>query len=138
MEAVPVSSTIDDDATTVMTDDQDGVPLSTWSPPPTLAAAFMAQVGIDPDAWEESKRLGPSTTSVVRRWTSSSSGFGPIRRDPSLHAPFNKFAKENKPLFDFVLATLGSSLASAHAISHAAAFIEEFIKHLPTVLDGPN
>ena len=30
----------------------------------------MAQAGINPVAWEESKRLGLSTTSVVRCWTS--------------------------------------------------------------------
>ena len=96
----------------------------------------MAQADLDPDAWEESKRLGPSTTSVVRRWNAPTSGFCPIRRDPSLHAPFDKFAKVNEPLYAFVLASLGSSLASAHATSHAIPFIEIFLKHLPTVLEG--
>ena len=94
----------------------------------------MFQVSLDPDAWEESKRLGPSTVSVVRRWTAAASKFHPIRR---LHAPFDKFAKENKPLYDFVFASLGLSLAAAHASSHAAAFIEEFVRKLSTILEGP-
>ena len=102
-----------------------------------MADVFMSQVGLNPDTWEESKRLGPSTVPVVCRWTAPDSGFRPFRRVPSLHAPFEKFAKDNKPLYDFALSSLGSSLAVAHPSLHAAAFIGEFLQRLPTVLEGP-
>ena len=119
-----------------VTDDHVVTPSSTWSPPPDMAEAFMSQVGLDPDAWEESKCLGPLRVAVVSRWTAVSSGFRPIRRNPSLHAPFNKFAKDNKPLYDFVFSLLGSSLAVARATSHVASFVEEFLKKLPMVFEG--
>ena len=127
---------VGDDTTSSAVSDDHVTPSSAWSPPPDMAEAFMSQVGLDPDAWEESKRLGPSTVAVVHGWTSANFGFRPIRRDPSLHAPFEKFAKDNKPLYDFVLSLLGSSLAVAHASSHAASFVEEFLKTLPMVLEG--
>ena len=57
-------------------------PPSAWSPPPNMAKAFMYQVGLDPDTWEESKRLGPSTVSVVRCWTFRLSPH-PLRSKPS-------------------------------------------------------
>ena len=53
------------------------------------------------------------------------------------YAPFKEFAKDNKPLYDFALSSMGSSLAAAHFSLHAAAFIEEFLQRLPTVLQGP-
>ena len=63
--AGPSSSIGDDTASVTVTDDHVVAPLSTWSLPSTIATAFMARVGINPNAWEDSKRLGPSTTSVV-------------------------------------------------------------------------
>ena len=119
----PESTIGDDAASLLVTDDHFVSPSSSWSPPPDMAQAFMSQVGLDPDTWEKSKRLGPSTLAIVRRWTAAASGFRPIRHDPSLHTPFDKFAKEIKPLYDFVFSSLGSFLAAAHASSHAAAFI---------------
>ena len=96
----------------------------------------MSQVGIYPDKWGESKRVGPSMVPVVRQ-NAPDSSFHPFRRNPSLHVPFKKFAKDNKPLYDFALSSMGWSLAAAHSSLHAAALIKEFLQRLPTVLEGP-
>ena len=79
-----------DGASTSAVVDEDVSPPSSWSPSPDMASTFMSQVGINPDMWGESKRLGPSTVPVVRLWTASDSGFCPFQRDPSLYAPFGR------------------------------------------------
>ena len=143
-DAAPAThASIDDDAdhdgdtASVRTvDDHTVSPITGWMPPTDIASNFLQLVGMDSDVWEDSKRLGPSTTNVVKRWTTPSSGFRPIRRDPSLLAPFDKFAKEQKPLYDFAMAAIGSSFASAHATSHATAWLEMLMEWLPTVLVG--
>ena len=84
------------------------------------------------------KRLGLYTTSMVFQWTAPDSGYRPFRRDPSLNMPFDKFAKDNRLFYKFALSTMGSSYAAAHLLMHAAAFVEEFPQHLPTVVEGPN
>ena len=131
------SSSVGDDATTRADDDHVAAPISNWSPQTDdMASYFKDLVGLDSDVWDETKRLGPPTTNVVRRWTTPSSGFRPTRRDPSLTSPFDKLSKENKPLYDFVMATLSSAFATAHAASHAAAFMGEFMESLPTIHQG--
>ena len=142
----PASATlasIDDDAdhdgdtASVRTvDDHTVSPITGWMPPTDIASNFLQLVGMDSDVWEDSKRLGPSTANVVKRWTAPASGFRPIRRDPSLLAPFDKFAKENKPLHDFAMTAMGSAFASAHATSHAVAWLEMILAWLPTVWSG--
>ena len=125
--------------------DNDVTPSSSWSPPADMVSTFDCLVGIDTDTWGETKRLRLSTTSVVRCWTTPDSGFHPFRRYPSLHVPFEKFAKD-KRFYNFAISTMGSSYAAAHSLMHAAAhslmhaaaFVEEFLQHLPTVLEGPN
>ena len=112
--------------------DNDVTPPSSWYPPVDMVSTFNSLVGISSDTWGETKRLGLSTTSIVRRWTAPDSGFGPFRRDPSLHVSFEKFAKDNKPFYDFAISTMGSSYAAAHSLMHAAAFVEEFLQRLPT------
>ena len=79
-----------------------GLLLPTWLKPSCLKSVSTPTHG------KKSKRLGPSTVAIVRRWTAANSGFRPIRCDPSLHAPFEKFARDNKPLYDLVLSLLGS------------------------------
>ena len=75
---------------------------------------------------------------MVCQWTAPDSGYRPFRRDPSLNMPFDKFAKDNRLFYKFALSTMGSSYAAAHLLMHAAAFVEEFPQHLPTVVEGPN
>ena len=117
--------------------DNDVTPPSSWSPPANMVSTFNSLVGIDADPWGKTKRLGPSTMFVVRRWIAPDSGFCPFQRDPSLHMPFNKFAKDNT-FYDFAVSTMGSSYAAAHFVMHAAVFVEEFLQHLPTVVEGTN
>ena len=62
-------------------------------------------------------------------------GFVPSASIQAFRRPSRSFPKIINP-FDFVLASLGSSLAVAHASSHVTAFIEEFLKKLPSVLKG--
>ena len=125
------------DSTSIQTgDDNDVSPFTGWEPSAGIATKYMELVGLDSDVWEDSKRLGPSTANVVKRWTAPSSGFRPIRRDPSLLTQFDKFAKESKPLHDFAVNALGSSFASAHATSHASAWLEMIMGWLPTVWKG--
>ena len=123
-------------ALTLAVVDEDVTLPSSWAPPPDMVSTFDSLVGISLDTWGESYCLRLSTTSVVRHWTAPDSGFRLFRRDPSLHVPFEKFAKD-KPFYDFGLSTMGSSFAAAHSSMHAAAFIEEFLQRLPTVLEGP-
>ena len=130
------ASSVGDSASVQAVDDNTVSPFTGWEPSADIATKFMELVGMDSDVWEESKRLGPSTTNVVKRWTAPASGFRPIRRDPSLLAPFDKFAKENKPLYDFAMTAIGSSFASAHATSHASAWLEMILGWLPTVWTG--
>ena len=59
--------------------DEDGVssasPLSSWSPPSDMADDWRSLVGLSsPDVWEESTRLGPSVSGLIRRWCSPDSG----------------------------------------------------------------
>ena len=64
-------------------------------------------------------------------------GFRPLCCNPCLHAAFKNLNKDNKPLYDLTFSSL-NSLAAAHAESHAAAFIPEFVRNLSSVLhDSP-
>ena len=76
------------------------------------------------------------TVPVVRRWTAADSGFCPFRRYPSLHGPLEKFAKD-KPLYDFVLSSLGSSLAVAKCLIARGGFRRGVSEEAPFVASGP-
>ena len=108
---------------------------SSWSPPPDLADLWHALVGLaSPETWEESRRLGPAVNNLLRRWSASDSGFRPFRRDPCLHAAFEKLSKESKSFLDFTFSAMQASCASAHAVSHASAYIDEFVRSLSAIL----
>ena len=111
-------------------DDADASPVSAWSPQPDFAEVFKSLVGLSSDTWEESKHLGPNVMPLLCRWSTPDSGFRPLRRDPCLHTVFEKFAKDNQPLYDFALTSTAMSITAAHATSHVAAFIGEFIQNL--------
>ena len=118
--------------------DEDGVssasPLSSWSPPSDMADSWRSLVGLSsPSAWGASTRLGPSVSGLVRRWCSPDSGFRPLRRDPCLHAAFEELSTESTALLEFAFSSMSASSAAAHALSHASAFIGEFVRRLASV-----
>ena len=122
--------------------DEDGVssasPLSSWSPPSDMADSWRSLVGLSsPSVWRESTRLGPSVSGLVRRWCSPDSGFRPLRRDPCLHAAFEELLTESTALLEFAFSSMSASSAAAHALSHASAFIGEFVRRLASVSPGP-
>ena len=111
---------------------------SSWTPPSDLADIWESLVGIAPsDSWEESKRLGPTISAISLRWSTLDSRFRPLRKDPCLHAQFEKLSKENKSFMDFAFSSMAASTAAAHAVSHAAAYMEEFVRNLSSVLPDP-
>ena len=131
----------DDDASVVAEEgDSSASPPSSWSPPPDMADIWKSLVGLPSSSsgkWEPSTRLGPSTSGVIRRWGSSDSGFSSLSRDPCLHTTFDKYLKESKALLDLAFSSMASSSAAAHALSHASAYVDEFVRRLATVSAEP-
>ena len=128
---------VDDDEVRVVEDEDEETPASpsSWSPPSDLADLWLTLVGLSsPDSWEESRRLGPPVNNLLRRWSAADSGFRPFRRDPCLHAAFEKLSKESKSFLDFCFSAMQASCASAHAVSHASAYIDEFVRSLSAIL----
>ena len=122
--------------------DEDGVssasPLSSWSPPSDMADSWRSLVGLSsPSVWRESTRLGPSVSGLVRRWCSPDSGFRSLRRDPCLHAAFEELLTESTALLEFAFSSMAASSAAAHALSHASAFIGEFVRRLASFSPDP-
>ena len=68
-------------------------PLSSWSPPLDLANIWIS-VGLSPGSWEDSERLGPSISALVRRWSAPVSGFRPWHLDSCLLAAFEKISRK--------------------------------------------
>ena len=131
----------DDDASVVAEEgDSSASPPSSWSPPPDMADIWKSLVGLPSSSsgkWEPSTRLGPSTSGAIRRWGSSDSGFSSLSRDPCLHTTFDKYSKESKALLDLAFSSMASSSAAAHALSHASAYVDEFVRRLATVSAEP-
>ena len=131
----------DDDASVVAEEgDSSASPPSSWSPPPDMADIWKSLVGLPSSSsgkWEPSTRLGPSTSGVIRRWGASDSGFSSLSRDPCLHTTFDKYSKESKALLDLAFSSMASSSAAAHALSHASAYVDEFVRRLATVSAEP-
>jgi len=103
-----------------------------------LADNWKSLVGLSSsDVWEPSKRLGPHVSGVIRRWGAPDSGFSSFRRDPCLHATFDKFSKDTKPFLDLAFSSMAASSAAAHALSHASAYVDEFVRNLASVSLDP-
>ena len=121
--------------------DEDGVssasPLSSWSPPSDMADSWRSLVGLSSPVWRESTRLGPSVSGLVRRWCSPDSGFRSLRRDPCLHAAFEGLSTDSSALLEFAFSSMSASSAAAHALSHASAFIGEFVRRLASFSPDP-
>ena len=87
------------------------------------------------DAWADNMRLCPTVTSLIKGWSAPASGFRPPQRDFCLHPAFEKLTKECKAFVDFGFACIASASAAAHAVSHASAYVQEFLKGLPDLLE---
>ena len=86
---------------------------------------------------EDSERLGPSISALVRRWSAPVSGFRPWRLDPCLLAAFEKRSQESESFVHFAFSSMAAFSAATHAISHASAYTDKFLRNLASVLSKP-
>ena len=78
------------------------------------------------------QQFGPAVSNIIRRWgdPNSASDFSALRRDDCLHAAFEAFSKSKKDLYESSFFASSCAGASAHAVLHATAWIEEFLAFL--------
>ena len=99
-----------------------------------VASADMADnwrllVGLSsPDVWEESTRLGPSVSGLVRRWCLPDLGFRSLRRDPCLHAAFEELSTESTALLEFAFLSMSASSAASPRLCFAGSGLGLFLR----------